>query len=442
MSIADFEIMPLGERGAPPMNTLCAVIGDSISAMAVSTSSTETIKKGWGYVTWAEVLAAGRIRVPVDYNVAVPGDTVAQMLANQLPQILALDPRPGWCIVMGGTNSVNASVPAAEIHADLSAIWQALIDAGIRVVAVPPPPFGSGIAVPYPYAQSQILDLMQWIRLQKDTPGLFVTADYMGDLIDPVDPNSTPQAGTDYNDDLTHPANQGAFYIGRKVAEVFNANLAPASLVVQTNRDLFDFVHAPSGNLIANGLLGGAGGTMVGSNWASGSAAPDEWTVTDATGISLAQLVSTLEIRPDGRPWRRFDIPETSYQNSSNPQIVLGRQVISASYLSSGNEIEAVCEFDVSAGALGLAGIGLFAAVVVDGVPYVVGDNVSVGPTAIFALPPVAHSGILRTPRLTIPAGTISAASVYATVQIANSSTTKPVKLTARIGGISLRKVG
>ncbi|PZR94102.1 MAG: hypothetical protein DI537_08380 [Stutzerimonas stutzeri] len=76
------------------------------------------------------------------------------------------------------------------------------------------------------------------------------------------------------------------------------------------------------------------------------------------------------------------------------------------------------------------------------GVVYVGGDNYSTGSVAICSLPPVAHGGVLRTPRLTIPAGAISAASVYASIQLANASTPKPVKVTARIGAISLRKVG
>ncbi len=482
MSTPDFEIMPLGERGAPPMhevdnvnhrlrfrqpngawgdwidgppgptgptgpvappmNTLCAVIGDSISWQSLEITATQTLKKAWGYVTWAEILSEGRIRVPVEYNVAEPGKKVSEILAEQLPQVLALDPRPGWCIVLAGTNSINdISISAASIQSDLSAIWQALIDVGIRVVAVPPPPFGEDIAGPYPAAQTRMLELMQWVRDQKDRPGLFVAPDYIDDLIDPLSATAAPVTGEDYNDGFTHPANQGAFYIGRKVAEVFKANIAAATPTLRTNRDLFDFTHAPRGNLIVNGMLAGGGGTLTGSNWSPGSAAPDEWTVNDLTSISLAPLVSTLETRPDGRPWRRFDIPDTFYQNSNIPQIVLSRGLASVGYLNAGDVVEAVCEFEVDAGAIGLAGVALAFAVVVDGVTHVVGDNYSTGSVAIFSLPPVAHGGVLRTPRMTIPAGAISAASVYASIQLANASAPKPVKVTARIGAISLRKV-
>lgn len=73
-------------------------------------------------------------------NFAVGGAKTAVMLSTQLPQVLALSPRPTFVTVLGGTNNIFADDSVANITADLGAIYDALLAAGIRVIAGTIPP--------------------------------------------------------------------------------------------------------------------------------------------------------------------------------------------------------------------------------------------------------------------------------------------------------------
>lgn len=85
------------------------------------------------YVTYAVRALAGRLQWVGNY--ATGGYTAAQVRATHLPQVLALNPRPTFCVVLAGTNDL-ATRTAAEIVDDLRAMYVALRGAGITPVCL------------------------------------------------------------------------------------------------------------------------------------------------------------------------------------------------------------------------------------------------------------------------------------------------------------------
>lgn len=130
-----------GKDGSPAPAPVVTLRG--VTAAAIGDSNTN--RNGpWGHV-WQNYTpqlawfhqAATRVgqRVRMTNNFAVPGTRSDEMLAQQVPQVLALSPQPSVVTVMAGTNDISQGRTAAQVIASLDATYDAMAEPGIKVIA-------------------------------------------------------------------------------------------------------------------------------------------------------------------------------------------------------------------------------------------------------------------------------------------------------------------
>lgn len=244
-----------------------------------------------GYMTWTQVLLRQRMRWVK--NGGVGGDTVAQML-SRTDALVALD--PGWLIGFGCINSINADTTATSVIADLAAIFDKCLAAGVKVV------WGTdwySAGTSTSARRAEMDKVNQWLRDQATTRPDFYLADYAARMVDPI----TGQILAAYASDGLHQDGPGGFVMAQELVKVLSPLLPPSDRLINSNAD--------STNLITNGMFDGDGGTGRATGWASGSGGtvvyskvprtdgyPGSWqqvAVTDATATRLRwDLASAL----------------------------------------------------------------------------------------------------------------------------------------------------
>ena len=149
----------------------------------------------------------------------VGGETSAQVLARLHQDVLDRDPKPDACIVLAGINDIQAAVPAAEIIANLSAIYRQLTDAGVKPIALTIYPFGDHVSwTPGgELTRQHVRDWMhRWLPVELPEVEVVDVEDVLGDLSDPA----RPRMRADYVDRTglhTNPA--GAAAVARALVE-------------------------------------------------------------------------------------------------------------------------------------------------------------------------------------------------------------------------------
>lgn len=201
--------MPIGQN----RSNLVVSMGDSIT----SNSGAPPIQTDRGYLSWASMLSDSRIRWGRPY--ATGGHRTGQIIADHLPQVLAADPRPGWCVVLAGSNDVTGDVPLTTITANLQTMYEALISAGIRPVPCTLPP-NDPATTPQRVALSSV---NAWISGYAQTRGLPLI-DFYGTLADPT--NGNYRTGT--SSDGVHPTATGAKDMGNAIAVVLAPLVTPS----------------------------------------------------------------------------------------------------------------------------------------------------------------------------------------------------------------------
>jgi lysophospholipase L1-like esterase len=205
--------------------TVFAALGDSISALAGITSGATQYPPTLGYRTagvtgyasWVAALSKQRITVEPIYNRSVSGRVTADMLAA-VPEVIALN--PDWCFVEGGTNDIGfAYYPLSQTLANLTAIYQKLTAAGIRIIAIPVTPrtAPSGFTT----AQNeQVACVNRFIRQYAKYNGNIVVADPRLTAFMNV---ATGNPATGMTSDGLHPNAQGAYNWGTYLWTLTNA---------------------------------------------------------------------------------------------------------------------------------------------------------------------------------------------------------------------------
>lgn len=134
------EVRATYGRGLRPTGNLVAMIGTSLDVNAYAGQTTFVPTESPGWFNRLCHLSGGRIQKWG--HLAVPGATTQQIHDLQLPQVLALNPRPHACIVGCGPNEAAAG-PTTGWKALVTDICNQLRDAGIVPILKLEPPRGA-----------------------------------------------------------------------------------------------------------------------------------------------------------------------------------------------------------------------------------------------------------------------------------------------------------
>lgn len=284
-------------RNAPNAGTakIVALLGDSITG---NNNQTNKFNSQVGYWSNASVLLGKRFQSAPHLNFGVTGQITAQILARVGDVI---EQSPDICIVMGGTNDVSSGVTASAAYANIEAIWSALTGAGILVVA------GTVLPRSDPSLSADESKVLQQLNGLIRLNAAKFTDVYLWDaFIDLADTTSTVSGCVSaYFSDLLHPNREGAYWLGKSLAAVFNKAFpqdgGPAYRCV-SGGDLYDATYSPNGNLLANAMLSGTSGTKVGA-YATGSAA-NSFSVYRPLGATITCVASKgTKTLPNGQTY-------------------------------------------------------------------------------------------------------------------------------------------
>jgi lysophospholipase L1-like esterase len=365
-------------RGFAPRDVSSIVfLGDSFTDRSFfSVASNFAAYQDDGYLNWALINLGQRARVAgilgyVGQNTDVILSHVGDAIATGA----------GVLVEEGGINDINANnVAVATIQANKLAIWQAAINAGMRVVATTIPPRGS-----YTGAQkANLYAVNAWIRKQAGLMRGVTVCDWAPALVDPATGNAA--TGTLRADGI-HPTPLGAMRMGARLAAVLGTIVPPLD-VLGSGGD-------PTNILTNGGMTGNTAGLATG------------WTFTNLAQGAVTATASKVA-RTDDVPgeWQQVNVASGNATGFQLYQVVAP----GASTWAVGNTISGLLEFqrdndwtnfpDVAASLrlrIQFTGSNRFT----------YGNNhVSPDPGWTAAMP---TSGVLRTPPLVIPTGSTNA---------------------------------
>jgi lysophospholipase L1-like esterase len=231
-----------GSGGSAPQAATVMALGDSITRngyVAGTPGQYAGTGSGGGqsYLAWAGLLSKGRLRVPAVGVNATGGFKTADIIGTQdntgaagangygdnlthLARVKAA--RPGYCVVLGGTNDFNAAQgDIATTIANLTQIYSELTSVGIRPVLCTLPPRNDISS----WGEQR---LNAWIARYARDHG-YPLVDIFAALVDPNTPgqylNGNPAPGVN-NQDNVHPNAAGAKIIGQLVVDALTPEIA------------------------------------------------------------------------------------------------------------------------------------------------------------------------------------------------------------------------
>jgi lysophospholipase L1-like esterase len=419
-----------------------ACLGDSLfstSSYSSTVGSTTTYyHDGVCPLTWANVFLGQRLHFGLSLNFGVAGETAAEVAARVGSVIAAA---PDVCVVNGGGNDAIQKLSSDVTIAALRSAYEALIAAGILVVALPIFPQGASwwAAMTEGEATTQRLRINRvnrWIRQYcRETAGI-VMADPNGALVDVTDADSVGVEAMFASDGL-HLSVKGAMHIGDLIADALSVVVAPgASRLPEHNIDMYDAAENPEGNLLENGMMLGTGGTAA--NEVTGDVATN-WTARHVFGtFGAGTIVASKEARTDGVGGDWQVLTFTNLTGGTDLVYALRQEVAGSSgYYAQGDTVEAECEIAVSG------------ADYVESVALIVREYNGAGTAVTVAkageatndrYTAAAWSGIYRTPAITLTAaiGASSALQLDVSITVAGDLGADAV---VKVGRVDLRKV-
>lgn len=423
--ISAADVFPLS---AQPQSHLIAGLGDSITALATSVNTAGNYQGCIGFLGQVPYLTRQRVRFRPDLNFGVSGQTSVQIAARVADVVAA---KPAVCTVMAGTNdsAANGITSAATTIAALASIYDALQRAGIIVIAIPIT--GRGGVRPWEDQshRDRSLFVNQWIRSQRlSRPGYFV-ADATLAFSDPASAIFPPRAG--YVDDGLHPNAIGGYAIANQVATIINQIFPDPLATFGCPADVYSATNT-TGNLVTNGLMTAAGGSISGAT----GTVPGSLTL-DATGAGGATVVSARNTLADGRGELQVTISGT--YNAAFPGIY-ATGTLNAGNFSVGDTIEASVEMDIAAGNVSLANSSLLIATTQNSVSRQSEDFNNAGSGLIDLMPSAALSGVLRTPPLVLTSAP-SSVKVQLRMLLLAVTVSTPVTADIKWRSLELRKI-
>ena len=237
---------------ATKLASTLVVLGDSQTAQGSTNAGTNDVDTGTygyvfnntGYLGWLQTLLGNR-RFNLLRNAGVSGERTDQILAR-VPSVVA--DNPNWCIVLAGANDILQSVSEATIKTNLAAIYDGLLAAGIRVVAVTILPNDSATTTAHKQA---IHGTNAWMRdYARSHPGM-VLIDVHAALANP----STGNYATNMSSDGTHVTAFGSYRMAKVMADTLAPLLPPTLSLLGSNADPY--------NLSTNGRMQGTAGWLT-----------------------------------------------------------------------------------------------------------------------------------------------------------------------------------
>lgn len=285
---AKIAALPAPSGGSAKQRKTIAFLGDSVTGNAQDGATALNPGprfKASGYISWFLAFQQHRVYMPYTWNFGVGGDDSA-MVRARIQSVL--DAKPDYCVVETGGVDGKKGISVDDTIANLKYIYDQLELAGIYIIGVTMYPNQT----PNPNSRRHLSGINAWVKSQKHVRQNFSVVD--------IAPHFTDfSAGVDTQPlsvmvmDGTHPSHNGAFVLGKLMADAM-AKLEPEALDL-ANRNPADVWHAtenPRGNILPNGCFRGTGG-VLGPN-ATGVVA-DNWEVGSTGGGSA---VCSLEADP------------------------------------------------------------------------------------------------------------------------------------------------
>lgn len=389
----------------------CDMISDDVNGV------TRTRAKGWFW--WLQTMLRGRLDFYTNSQNLGLGGSETPVLIDQAIALIGVEPR--IVFVFSGTNNFFAGGQSQEAFDDLLVAVRILTEVGGHIAVVfTDTPRGDGNGQAHSNEtemnatqRSHLLNYAQRIRRMSDMRNVIVI-----DSWPPLTTGTDSKAINTVFYDGLHNGLPGARLTALAAYPKLDAILPPRDILVSTNGDLYSSTNL-SGALIDNPLMTGAVASVV-----AGVTGPlaTGWTTTIGTGLSA---VLSKVVASDGGPdWQQAVVSGTPANTmSAGPPVDPTNAALVVKYdmdttdLTFGDVIDAAVDFEFDAGSAGVRGIPLYLSVTVDGTVYTCcsGEPETAADSSFpnLRMPALAFSGILQTPRMTIPAGTsIDAASI------------------------------
>lgn len=260
-----------------PPNTI-VLLGDSITDL-------NALGGGRGFFNWANIILSQRFKVIKESGIG--GERSDQILARVPADVLAY--KPGYCMVLVGTNDITQGYSADVTFANIKKIYEMLMTAKIKVIA-------STILPHTGYTTSALrIEYFKLNRLIRDYAWQnknIIFADFASVFIDSINAYPVPATGMIPIGDTVHPSTQGAYKIGKYLANILDP--------LVTKHDSLVILQGDPNNISVNPMMVGTGGTL--GTGASGVVA-DGWTLVRATGSKVSRV--------DGKPgiWQQIYVP-------------------------------------------------------------------------------------------------------------------------------------
>lgn len=403
------------------------------ATLTKANGSTALMSKG--YVGWAQTLSncAGIFPTQLIWGWAGKGSL----------EILAVLPYFISALKAANCNTAVVEAPTNDLliygrsfsttTAAMTQIYQSLVSAGIRVIAVPVLPRssdGAGSQISTASARSFAAIAAWQARYCRDNVGMYL-ADPTMNIVDfssttgfPI-PYTTISTGTavanGYTMDGLHPSPMGAKWVGAAIASVLVSIMPPVDTRMVSPWDYYDSANNPKGNLLSNGMLQAFTGGLANSFstirylGSAGTVTPTQASASLPNGSSYSK--QQLDIATSTDTATGYSFYQTIYAN-----------------FAAGDNVYAECEVDTSITGGQWSNIGL---------------NLSDQNMTVRTLQEQANfnyngsvaggaswSGVLRTPPITVQAGATQVQFLLY-LAIAGAGATGTVK----IGRPALRKL-
>jgi lysophospholipase L1-like esterase len=389
-----------------PPNSRIIYFGDSQTEFAYGGNGNVVQYQNYGYVSWVNALAPG-MQTPKGGVLGIGGQTTTQML-SRLNTISTFDAK--FICVLAGTNDPLYGIGPETTKANLRKIYDAGIANGMKVIAICILPRFS----PNTYnatTEANRININNWIKTQADVVAVDAEAELNG--------------AENFEDGL-HNSPLGAYKLGNKVATAINKLVFACTPGSQLAADL-----SRSSN--SNPLLTGSAGKL---NTATGTVATN-WEL-NAGFAGGATVSGSKETDADGRERQVINI-SGSYSTSTR-RVTFNNYAALPISLAAGDVVEGISEIEIASAMTNIRGIYL-KVIVYDNAWNILSDGCSMFPTSNKPLNMPAGKYILRTPAMTIGAGTPGQLITQVWIEFNSTTTAVPVAATLKLSSAGVRRL-